>query len=274
MARPGRSAATAPLLVAALLLLVAAAPSPSAANAIERPILLVPPQLPVALGPKFLTGLAVAPTEPGGSVPLAFALSNPLGYPLANVTLAFELYAFNPFPGTGVQSLPGGAATFSSGTASTTNLSLPAGSLAAHATNWSAPVTFHAGSGAPEGTYAIRDRLTFDLNGSRYILASVGNFPTEVWQNATVLANGSPTVNLTRLAVSGLLPETAVLVRSNTAFDATLYVVLAAAGLLALAAVYVSGRRRGPTSRSGTSSAPEESHAESALGKSRSKDGD
>ncbi len=236
--------------------------------------------LPVATGPKFLTGLTVDPTEPGASVPLTFSLSNPLDHPVTGGELTFGLYAFNPSPGTGSEAVPDGAAELSApavagGAAQQgINISLAVPTLAAGATNWSVPVTFLASASAPQGTYAIRDRLTFTSDGGAFELASIGNFPRDVWENATVLPNGTPTVNLTRLGVSGILPETAVLVRSTTSLDLALYLVLGAAGALLLAGAYVGLRRRRPGSTSGRSSAPEESQAPSAFGKRRTKDGD
>ncbi len=265
MARPAPRGTAVALALVLVGLLVAPSVAPARAEV---------PTLPVQFGRAFLTGLSVDPTEPGGSSVLTFALNNPLAQPLRDVQLEFGLYAFNPFPGTGRTAVPAGAGTLGATGGTGTNLSISVGTLVAHAANWSTPVTVAFTGGAPEGTYSIRDSLRFVLNGSGYLLDSVGNFPPAVWQNATVLPNGTPTLNLSRLGVSGVLPETAVLVRSTTPLDVALYVLLGLALVLALAGAYVAGRRRRSSSRSGTSSAPEESQAPSALGKRRRRDGD
>jgi hypothetical protein len=265
VSRRGSRARAGPVLLAIALLGLALVPAPLRG---------APALLPVALGREFLGGLSVAPTAPGGSSALDFELADPLPYAISNVTLTFEVYAFNPFPGTGRTAPPAEAPGLSGGGPAGPALTLAVGALGAHAVNWTAPVTVVAPPAAPSGTYAIRDRLSFEMNGTPYELASVGNFAPALWQNATVLPNGTPTVNLTRLGVSGILPETAILVRSNEAFDAGLYVLLGIGAALALAGTYVAMRPRGPRSRSGRSSAPEESQAPSALGKSRRSEGD
>ncbi|MHB8352789.1 MAG: hypothetical protein ACYDFT_08925 [Thermoplasmata archaeon] len=234
-----------------------------------------PPTLPPTEGRAFLSGLEVAPIAPGSSAPLLFSVADPLAQPIANLTVTFELYAFNPFPGTGTGPLPSVAPGLSlDGGPAASSVTVALGTLGAGATNQSVPVNVGAPPGTPEGTYAVRDSVQFDGPGGVYRLASIGNFPPSVWQNATVLPNGTPTLNLTRLGVSGVIPETAVLVRSTAGLDTALYVILGAAGVLALAAVYVAGRRRGPASSSGAHAPPEESQAPRALGKSRSRDGD
>jgi hypothetical protein len=233
-----------------------------------------PPTLPVQTGRLFLTDLNVAATAPGTTVGLGYELSNPLAAALTNVSLEFAFYSFNPYPGTGATSLPTSSPTLTSAASAGPNLTLPVGTLAGHASDWTQSIEIVIPSGAPLGTYAVRDSITFDLNGSKYLLASIGNFPASTWQSANVLANGSPTVNLTRLGVSGILPETALLVNDPAPIDLALYAVLGAGFALAIAGAYVALRRRGPGSRSGTRSAPDESQAPTALGNKRSKDGD
>jgi hypothetical protein len=248
----------------ALLLLGVTSPRSEAAT----------PTLPVEMGRLFLSSLSVSAAQPGTSVELGFELGNPLPYALANVSLTFAFYSFNPYPGTGATSIPPSSPALVSGSSSGPAVAIAVGSLAGHESNWTTPVRILVPDGAPQGTYAVRDTLTFDLNDSRYVLESIGNFPASEWQSANVLANGTPTVNLSRLGVSGVLPETAVIVNDPVPLDLALYAVLGGAVVLALAGAYVGLRRRGPGSRSGTRPAPDESHAPTALGKSRNRDGD
>jgi len=233
-----------------------------------------PPTLPVAMGREFLDALSAGPISPGASGTLGFALSNPLPSSLTDVALTFEVYGFNGAPGTGSAALPTSAPSLSSGGASGPNVTLPIPLLGAHASGWSVPVTISVPSDAAQGTYTIRDSLSFDLNGSTYRLESVGYFAPALWEHATVLPNGTPTLNLTRLGVSGVLPETAVLVEDSAPLDTALYVLLGVAIVLGAAGGYVALRGKGPSSRSGRSSSPEESQADRTLGNKRSKAGD
>lgn len=269
---PSRSAAggmrwLAPGLLS-LLLVVAAVTGPVRGDS-------APPVLPPTEGREFLPQLAVSAIAPGESAPLLFSVANPLGQPITNVTVTFTLYAFNPFPGTGSGPLPSVIPGLSIGGGPTgPSVTAALGTLGAGATNISAPIDVEAPPGTPDGTYAVRDSIRFDRSGEVYLLASIGNFAPTVWQNATVLPNGTPTLNLTRLGVSGVIPETAVLVRSTTGLDDALYLILAAAIGFALAAVYAAGRRRGPASRSGAHPPPDDSQAPTALGKRRTNEGD
>ncbi|HEV2316165.1 MAG TPA: hypothetical protein VGV89_01130 [Thermoplasmata archaeon] len=233
-----------------------------------------PPQLPVETARGFLPSLSVAPGTPGSSVTFGFALANPLAATLSNATLTLAFYGFNPYPGTGRVPLPTPAPSFVAGRLAGTSVSLAVGTVPPGTTGWNYPVSISIPDGTANGAYSIRDALSFDLNGSRYLLESVGNFAPSVWYNATVLANGTPTLNLTRLGVSGVLPETGLVVQSPGAVDDALYATLGVGGVLLVAGAYVALRGRGPSSRSGASSAPEDSHAPSALGNSRSNDGD
>lgn len=236
----------------------------------------VPAPLPPTEGRSFLPALAVAPVVPGGSTPLLFSVADPLDGPLTNLTVTFSFYAFNPFPGTGTEPLPATAPVLSVGGGNPSgSVTVALGTLGAGATNASAPVDVAAPPGTPSGTYALRDSIGFDLAGIAYRLASIGNFPPALWHNATVLPNGTPTLNLTRLGVAGVIPETAVLVQSSAALDTALYATLGAAGVLALAGAYVALRRRGPASRSGARGPPpRESQAPTAFGNNRSSEGD
>lgn len=265
---PGATAAAGLLLLISLLLA-----GVGGAVATDRPS--IPPPLPVELPRQMLAGLGVGPLAPGGSSALHFEVANPFGAPITSVVLDFAVYAFNPTPGGAPGPLPADAPTLSDTATSGANLSLGVGMLAAHESGWSTTVTVEVPGGCPSGTFAIRDRLQFELNGTAYLLESIGNFPPGLWQNASVLANGTPTVNLTRLGVSGVLPETAVFVDDSAPLDLALYTLLGAAGVLGAAGGYLALRRRGgPSSSSGARMPPEESQAPTALGNSRSNAGD
>ena len=93
-----------------------------------------------------------------------------------------------------------------------------------------------------------------------------------MWAAATELPNGSATLNLTVLGVSGVLPETAVVV-AQSALPWLLAGVLGAAALLVGAGAWVYFRR-GPASNSGMRSADVDHQAPSAFGKRRTSDGD
>lgn len=263
-ARRSRPRALGALLTALALLLVAGRTAGAA-----------PPALPAQDGRALLGGLGAAPTGPGGTSPLAFELTNPFGVPLFDVNLTFGVYGFNPFPGTGPAPLPAAAPTLSGPAGGGRNLTIPVGTLGARLSGWSTPVFLVVPASAPAGTYAVRDLLSFEMNGTAYRFASVGNFAPSVWNSATVLPNGTPTLNLSRLGVSGVLPETAILVRSTTGLDLALDGLLAAAVGFGLVALYVASRRRSGGSRSGARAPPApENQAPSAFGTSRTREGD
>ncbi|MCI4348315.1 MAG: hypothetical protein L3J97_06850, partial [Thermoplasmata archaeon] len=54
---------------------------------------------------------------------------------------------------------------------------------------------------------------------------SRGYFSAAAWAAATVLSNGTPTINASQLGVSGVVPETSILV-SGSSTPVALYAVL------------------------------------------------
>jgi hypothetical protein len=184
-------------------------------------------------------------------------------------TLGF--YAFNAYPGNATGGLPPNLPSLSVGGQVGTTASLSAGDLASGGSvSFSVGVT--APSDCPSGTFALRTSVDFTLNGTPYRLESRGYFSDAVWASATSGPNGTSTLNLSVLGVSGIVPETGVLVRSNP-YPPVLYVVLASAFVLAGAGGFYAWRR-GPGSRSGARTPELPSQALSAFGKRRTSDGD
>ena len=229
------------------------------------------PTLPLADDGQFLRDLAAPVLAPGETGAITFTVADPLAADLMFTDVSFDLYAFNAYPGNATQSVPTGALDLVS-----TNPPGSSGSIAIGTIVPGAPVSesipMEASAAAPSGTYAIWFTLDFLANGTVYHLASRGTFSDALWAAATTGPNGTSTLDLARLNVSGILPETGVLVRSNP-FPVALTVVLIAALALAGAGGYYAFRR-GPASRSGATTPDEPSQAPTAFGNRRSRDGD
>ncbi|MCI4340511.1 MAG: hypothetical protein L3J73_04520 [Thermoplasmata archaeon] len=231
------------------------------------------PTLPLALEGRFLTDLSASVLQPGESGSISFVVADPLPADMTNTVLRLEVYAFNAYPGNATQTAPPDAVEFvSDGLLGNT----PAVSLLLQTVVPGAPVPesvpIASSASAPSGTYAVRFTLDFDANGTSYHLASRGEFSDALWAAATTGPNGSSTLNLSRLGVSGVIPETGVLVRTNP-FPVALTVILGAAIVLAAAGGYYAFRR-GPSSRSGATTPDDPNHAPTAFGKRRKRDGD
>lgn len=245
--------------------------------------LLVATSLPTASGAyaplspgtysKFLTGLAVPVATPGSTVTLSGTLADPAGFgALSAVNLTLALYGFNGYPGNDTGPLPSdGAPSFVDATSGTTLVTIDIGALAPGAAT-AISEAIVVPSGAAAGAYAVRSQLSFVENGSPFLLESRGYFSYAAWTNATAGPNGTTTINLTRLGVSGILPETALPVVSNP-YPWALAALAGAAIVCAAAGGYYASRR-GPGSRVGAKAGAPESSAPSARGKSRTNDGD
>jgi len=123
----------------------------------------------------------------------------------------------------------------------------------------------------PSGTYAVRTALRFVANGSEFVLESRGWFTANAWAAATAGVGGALSLNVSALGVSGVSPETSVLVSSSNLTTAIWAVLAASLVLIGLAAwLYF----RPPKSRSGVRNDPVDIQAPSAFGKSRTSDGD
>ncbi len=254
-----------PIATVALLalLLLAALSSPVARAAF--------PPVPVGVGGGFVTGLTAPVLAPGDGGTISFLLSDPLAADLTGVVITLETYRFNGYPGNATGAVPSGALALGVGGSWNSTPSLSLGTVVPGAP---VPVTVPvaSSSSAPPGTYAIRITVDFHANGTAYRLASRGAFSDATWSAATTGPNGTSTLNLSTLGVSGIVPETAVLLRSNP-YPLALTVILGAAIVLAGVGGYYAFRR-GPRSRSGATGPEDPSQAPTALGKSRKSDGD
>lgn len=259
--RGRRPALSVVALPAFLLLLPLVAPPGGAA----------PASLPVAWDGKFVTGLAAPVVAPGGSGTVSWTLSDPFATALSNVSLDLGIYAFNAYPGNATGPVPpgSGAPTFVS--TGTSVVRTTGGTLASGAT-WAGAEAFTVGGEAPQGTYAIRVAVNFTGPNGSYVLESRGFFDAALWAAATSGPNGTSTLNVTRLGVSGVVPETAVLVRSDP-YTIPLYGLLAAGFVLAGAGAFYAFRR-GPGSSSGARGADPPQRAPNALGNNPTRDGD
>ena len=234
------------------------------------------PPLPVAEGIAVLTNLSAPIVEAGGSGTISGTIHDPLNETIRVVSVTLEVYAFEPSAAVSSSSVPGGVPTTGSVTLSDSNasgatlvLSLP--DLAANRSEGFSVDAVSAG-GASAGVYAVRVGVAFAAGGTDYELRSRGYFSASAWENATSLPGNQSTLNLSRLGVSGVVPETGVQVLPPSV-SPYLYGLLGAALVLAGAGGYYAARGRSKSS-SGARSAPEERSAESAFGKSRTSDGD
>lgn len=222
-------------------------------------VLLVPaaragayPPLPMALDREFLGNLSAPNLAPGSSGSLGFTVSDPLSGPIAGVELTLGVYAFNAFPGNATSTVPvAGAPVLTTATSSGAWANVSVGSLSPGG-SYAGSVGVATSSSTPDGAFAVRTALAFTLvsNGTSYRLESRGWFTAATWAAATTLPNGSATLNLSVLGVSGVVPETAIYI-ANSSWDWVLGGVLAAGLVLVGAGAFVYFRR-GPGSRSGT----------------------
>jgi hypothetical protein len=243
---------------------------PSTAQATTYPV------LPLTESNRFLSNLTVPVMAPGSSGNLAWTLHDPLRGTLAQVVVRFEVYAFNAYPGNATSRVGAGPAPeLSSGNGSFgASASWAIGSMGA-GTFQSGSTSILVPSGTAFGDYAVRCSLLFTVNGTAYYLASRGYFSASAWSYATngsQAPTGLPTLNVSRLNVSGVVPETAVTVLATSG---TLWIYGLLGGAIVAAGIGgYYGARRGPGSRSGARRAPDDSNAESAFGNSRTSDGD
>lgn len=230
-------------VVAVLLLVLLAAPRANAAGY---------PPLPIGLDRGFLKNLSAPDLAPGGTGTVAYTVGDPLTGSIAEVELTLDLYAFNAFPGNATSTVPVSGApvlTTPGSSGSWANLSI---GILGPGQSAGGSVEVATSASTPAGAFAVRTALSFVLtsNGTAYRLESRGWFTATTWNDATSGPNGSATLNLSVLGVSGVTPETAVYV-SSSSWDWALGAILAAALVLVGAAAFVYFRR-GPGSRSGT----------------------
>ncbi len=241
MPRGGRASARLLSVGFSVGLLIALALGPASARAAPYP------PLPVGLDRQFVGNLTAPTLSPGSTGTLAFTVSDPLNQSIDAVALELGVYAFNGFPGNATSFVPvAGAPVLVTPATSGSSANVTVGSLGPGAT-YRGSVTVATSSSTPSGTFAVRVALAFRTGSTDYYLASRGWFNATVWDRATELPNGSATLNLSVLGVSGVLPETAVLVATND-FDWILGGLLAATFVLVGAAAWVYFRRGGSSS--------------------------
>lgn len=200
-------------------------------------------------GRAFLENLSLPSVAPGGSATLSFVVADPEPFGLSGVVVTFAVYAFNGYPGDAAAPLPSAAPTLDNGSASGPEVNVTIGAVASGAT-FSGSVRLATSSATPSGTFAVRTALAFVGNSTSYRLESRGWFSLGEWENATRGPNGSATVNLTELGVSGVVPETALLV-SPSYWPVVLGVLVAVGVVLVGAGAFVYFRRTSPGSTSG-----------------------
>lgn len=209
------------------------------------------PPLPVEVGRQLVGNLSAPSLAPGTSGSLGFTVANPFAGAIQGVTLTLQVYAFNGFPGNATSLVPvASAPILTTATSSGPSANVSVSTLASGGV-YRGSVGVATSASTPSGTYAVRTALSFTTvaNSTGYRLESRGWFDDATWRAATELPNGSVTLNLSKLGVSGVTPETAILVTS-TDWAWVLGGVLAAAIVLAGAAAWVYFRR-GPGSTSG-----------------------
>lgn len=238
-----RTWAVSTALVLVALLATFALPAPAEAGPY--------PPLPVELGRQLVGNLSGPSLAPGTSGSVGFTVVDPLAGAIEGVVLTLQVYAFNGFPGNATSFVPlASAPILTTPVTSGPSANVSVGSLASGGV-YRGSVGVTTSSSTPEGTYAVRTALSFTLvaNSTVYRLESRGWFNDSTWRLATELPNGSVTLNLSLLGVSGVTPETAILVSSSD-WDWVLGGVLVAAIVLAGAAAWVYFRR-GPGSTAG-----------------------
>lgn len=206
------------------------------------------PALPIAWDRTFLSNLSGPDLAPGDSGNVQFVVADPSAFvPMTTVVLTLDVYAFNAFPGNATSSVASaGTPVLITSTVSATSVNVSLGSLSP-GDHDAGSVGVATASGTPAGTFAVRTALSFVANGTSYRLESRGWFSASLWEAATTLPNGSATLNLTMLGVSGVTAETAILI-SSSSWDWALALILGAGVVLVGAGAFVYFRRASKSS--------------------------
>jgi hypothetical protein len=230
------------------------------------------PPVPLALDRWFVSNLSGAEVSPGTTGSIAFTVGDPFrGTAISSVVLTLAVYAFNAFPGNATSSVAVATApVLVNATASGLEVNESLGSIGAQVVV-PGSVAVTSSSTTPSGTFAVRTALRFVANGTAFLLESRGWFTAAQWAAATEGPNGSVDLNVSALGVSGVLPETSVLVSSSDLATALWAILAAGLVLVGLAAWFYF---RPPKSRSGVGKAADDRQAPSAFGSSRTRDGD
>jgi hypothetical protein len=261
----GRAGALAVVLIVGVFVVLSGLNLPGAGAATY-------PTVPLGLDRWFVSNLTGAEVSPGGSGTISYTVGNPIANETLNaVVLTLQVYAFNAFPGNATSTITVSAAPIlvtSTSSGAAVNVSF-ASIGPGHPVGGSVGVQSSAST--PSGTFAVRTALRFEAGGSDYLFESRGWFTVGAWSAATVGPNGSVALNVSALGVSGVVPETSVLV-SSSSLSIAIYVVLGIG--LVLVGVSAWLYFRPPKSSSGVRNASEATHAPSALGNSRTSEGD
>ena len=206
------------------------------------------PPLPLGFDGMFLSNLTGPDLAPGNSGTLSFHVGDPARFAaMSEVTLTLDVYAFNAFPGNATSTITSaGTPVLVTPTSSSTEVNLSLPSLIPGGYD-AGSVNVATASDTPTGTFAVRTALVFAANGTIYRLASRGWFSESVWESATILPNGSATLNLSRLGVSGVTAETSILV-SSSSWGWALAFILAGAVVLVGAGAFAYFRRASKSS--------------------------
>jgi hypothetical protein len=261
-ARSGRAALL--LVIVASLLLATEVPVSAAAAGI--------PVVPLPLARWFVSNLTGAEVDPGGGGTISYTVGNPFAnVSISSVVLTLQVYAFNAYPGNATSTVAvASAPVLVTATASGLSVNQSIGTIR-EGTTVSGSVTVESSATTPSGAYAVRTALRFDVGASDYLLESRGWFTAAQWADATAGPNGTVTLNVSVLGVSGVSPETSILVTSSDLTTAIWAVFGASLVLIGLGAwLYF----RPPKSRSGVRNVPVEIQAPSALGTKRTSEGD
>jgi hypothetical protein len=208
------------------------------------------PVLPVGDGAILLGNLSAPTLAPGASGTISFSVADPLSFGISDVVATLEVYAFNAFPGNATSTVAvAGAPVLSNSSASGALVQVALSDLSPGGRT-TGSIAVATSSSTPSGAFAVRTQLEFLGNGSSYRLASRGWFTAAQWDAATELPNGSATLNLTSLGVSGVVPETAVVVASSVFPWALAAVAAAGIAFVGLGAWFYF--RRESSSSSGT----------------------
>lgn len=235
------------VLLTVSVVLLSSAPVPSARGA-SIPSAYAP--LPIEYGRQLLGNVSGPTLVPGASGTVSFTVADPLSSPIASTVVELAVYAFNAFPGNATSTVPLSAPpVLSNGSASGEDVDVALGTVGPGAVTYGS-VGVATSASTPSGTFAVRTAVSFVAGGVSYRLESRGWFTAAAWASATELPNGSVTLNLTRLGVSGVTPETSVYIGS-TGFDWAIG-ALAAGGVVLVGAGAWVYFRRAPGSSSGT----------------------
>jgi hypothetical protein len=206
------------------------------------------PGLPIAYDSTFLSNLTGPDLAPGNSGSIGFHVADPARFAaMTGVTLTLDVYAFNAFPGNATSSVAAAGTPVlvtPTGSGTVVNLSLPS---LTPGTEEASSVGVATATNTPTGAFAVRTALAFVANGTGYRLESRGWFAASLWDAATTLPNGSVTLNLSVLGVSGVTAETSILV-SSSSWDWALALILGAALVLLGAGAFVYFRRESKSS--------------------------